>query len=104
MELIDAENHGELKYLASVVCDDDKIIRDSLSKKGKRVITFASILKFQTFPLAELLKEMLVLGETAMGCPVELEYAVNINDDPDINDEFCLLQILRTAGFQRHNK
>ena len=28
-----------------------------------------------------------------MGCPVEVEFAVNIHNDPDIQDEFCLLQI-----------
>ena len=31
------------------------------------------------------------VGEKALGCPVELEFAVNINQD--IPDEFCLLQI-----------
>ena len=31
------------------------------------------------------------IGEKALGCPVELEFAVNINSD--IPDEFCLLQI-----------
>ena len=103
LELSDAENHGELKHLASVVCVEDKIIRDSLSKKGKRVITFAPVLKYKTFPLAQLLQDVLVLGQTAMGCPVEIEFAVNIYDDADMPDEFCLLQIkpMAIGGLRR---
>ena len=93
LELADAEVHGVLKHVASVVSNEDKIIRDSLNEKGKRVITFAPVLKYKTFPLAELLTDILEMGKISMGCPVEVEFAVNIHNDPDIQDEFCLLQI-----------
>ena len=93
LSLEKAESDGVLKYVASVVCKQDKIIRESLSREGKRVITLSPILKYNIFPLAELLNDVLVLGQEAMGCPVELEFAVNIYDNPDIKDEFCLLQI-----------
>ena len=43
--LNEAENDGALKHIASVVCDDDNLIRDSLKYQGTRVLTFASILK-----------------------------------------------------------
>jgi hypothetical protein len=36
---------------------------------------------------------MLDMSSIALGCPVEIEFAVNIHNNPDIKDEFCLLQI-----------
>ena len=33
----------------------------------------------------------MLIGEKTLGCPVEIEFAVNINNDS--MDEFCLLQI-----------
>ena len=51
----DAENDGILKHLASVVCDNDNVIRDSLKYDGTRVLTFASILKYKRIPLAEII-------------------------------------------------
>jgi hypothetical protein len=103
LHLEDAERHGTLKYTASVICDEDGIIRDSLKNKGRRVITFSPILKFQAFPLAEILQDILELCQTAMGCPVEIEFAVNMYNTPDIQDEFCLLQIkpMVVGGLQK---
>ncbi|HIO40108.1 MAG TPA: histidine kinase, partial [Candidatus Marinimicrobia bacterium] len=103
LHLEDAEWHGTLKYTASVICDEDGIIRDSLKNKGRRVITFSPILKFQAFPLADILQDILELCQTAMGCPVEIEFAVNMYNTPDIQDEFCLLQIkpMVVGGLQK---
>jgi hypothetical protein len=69
------------------------VIRDSLKYDGTRVLTFASILKYKRIPLAEIINRILSLGEIALGCPVEIEFAVNLYDDKNIPDEFCLLQI-----------
>ncbi len=88
-----AENDGVLKYIASVVSADDNVIRDSLSYTGVRVITFASILKWNSFPLADILTDLLELGEKGLGCSVEIEFAVNIKDKPKRQMDFCLLQI-----------
>ena len=93
LNLEKAEKHGVLKHVVSVVCDEDNIIRDSLKHSGRRVITFSPLLKFQTFPLAEILQDALELSQTALGCPVEIEFAVNMYNNPGIQDEFCLLQI-----------
>ena len=103
LHLEDAELHGVLKYTASVICDEDGIIRDSLKNKGRRVITFSPILKFQAFPLAEILQDILELCQTAMGCPVEIEFAVNMYNAADIQNEFCLLQIkpMVVGGLQK---
>jgi len=86
-----AEKDGQLKYLASVLCSEDDIIRDSLNHSGQRIITAAPIIKHNTFPLNEIIKHLLKIGENALGCPCEIEFATNI-DKKNIM-EFSLLQI-----------
>lgn len=89
--LKDAEDDGSLKWLASVISNDDNTLRDSLSKSGTRIVSFAPLLKWNTIPLAEIANQILSLGKTALGCPVEIEFAVNMK--PDEKPDFCLLQI-----------
>ena len=86
-----AEEDGELKYIASVLDTNDNVLRDSLQYSGPRVITFSGLLKHRRMELAKILKFFLEYGESALGCPIEIEFAVNLNDDG--LDEFALLQI-----------
>ena len=86
-----AEEDGELKYIASVLDTNDSVLRDSLQYSGPRVITFSGLLKHRRMELAAILKFFLEYGESALGCPIEIEFAVNLNDDGI--DEFALLQI-----------
>jgi len=88
-----AEADEELQWAASVICEEDNKIRDSLQYKGTRVITFPSLLKWNLFPLPEIVSELLALGEQSLGCPVEIEFAVNLYKNSDRPSEFCLLQI-----------
>jgi hypothetical protein len=60
---------------------------------GYRVLTFAQVLKYGRFPLAEVLSEVLALGQEGMGCPVELEFSVNIPQATGIKPEFAFLQL-----------
>ena len=90
LDLSIAEKDNELKEISSVVTQDN-IVRDSLKYKGIRVLTFSSVIKYNRFPINDIIIDLMNIGEKALGCPVELEFAVNINSD--IPDEFCLLQI-----------
>ncbi|MDC0145019.1 DUF5752 family protein [bacterium] len=90
-DLNKAEEDGELKHIASVLDDNDDVLRDSLQYSGPRVITFSGLLKHKRIELHEILKFFLEYGEGALGCPIEIEFAVNLNDDGI--DEFALLQI-----------
>ncbi len=92
LELSDAEAHGELGSLGSVYLPADHVIRDSLSYDGPRVVTFAGILKYHEFPLAKILKDLFQTFEEAMGCPIEMEFAVNLWPAPK-RPELKLLQI-----------
>ena len=86
-----AEKHGELSYSASVISNEDNMVRESLNYDGIRVLTFSSIIKYNSFPLNKLLNTFISQGENLIGCPFEIEFAVNINKEGE--NEFCLLQI-----------
>lgn len=58
-----------------------------------RVITFNRILKYGSFPLAEIIRDLLKIGEEEMRCPVELEFAVNMDVPHGSVQIFNLLQI-----------
>ena len=88
-----AEKDGVLKFAGSVISSDDAVIRDSLRYRGTRVVTFAPILKWKLFPLAELLEDLLNIGVAAFGGPVEIEFAVNMPPVRSEKPEFCLVQI-----------
>ncbi len=89
--LLEAEDDGALKWLASVISNNDNTLRDSLTTQGTRIVSFAPILKWKTFPLSDIANRILAIGKAALGCPIEIEFAVNMekNETP----EFCLLQI-----------
>ena len=87
-----AEKDGALYWAGSVISLEDSVIRDSLRYKGKRIITFPSLLKWKVFPFPELITEILIMGKKSLGCPVEIEFAVNLFQD-EKPPEFCLLQI-----------
>ena len=86
-----AEEDGSLRWVGSVISHENGTIKDSLSEKGTRIISFAPILKWNTIPFSKLAREILSIGKKALGCPIEIEFAVNIHDNQ--KPEFCLLQI-----------
>ncbi|MDE6028226.1 MAG: PEP/pyruvate-binding domain-containing protein, partial [Muribaculaceae bacterium] len=62
----DAVKTGSLKYLVSTFDLYDGLIRDSDTGKGRKLVTFANVLKHGVFPLAEILDFMLSTGQYEM--------------------------------------
>ena len=94
LELCDlslAEAHGELTQVASTYSPDDQIIRDGISRPGPRVITFSPLLRHEAFPFPRLLEDLLKTCQEAFGCPVEMEFAGNV--EPGLRPSFSLLQV-----------
>lgn len=79
-DLKDAEDDGTLSPVGSVFSLDDKRVRDDLSLKGPRVVTFNNILRHKAIPLAETMQRILEVAEEGMGGPVEVEFAVDMGD------------------------
>ncbi|MBI45231.1 MAG: hypothetical protein CMG66_03595 [Candidatus Marinimicrobia bacterium] len=86
-----AEKDKQLNYIADVIVKEDNIIRESLQYQGPRILTFSSIIKYNSFPLNDILNEFIKQGENFIGCPFEIEFAVNINKNK--KSELCLLQV-----------
>lgn len=57
-----------------------------------RVITFNRILKYGSFPLAGIVSHLLDLAREELQCPVEMEFAVNMDVPYGRKPEFYLLQ------------
>ena len=91
IDVDDALDHEPVRRLSSTYFPEDGRIRDVFNKKGYPVVTFASILKFKEFPLDRIISQLLEMGRQGMGCPVEIEFAVDFHEQD--KPEFCLLQI-----------
>ncbi len=91
---IDAAMHdAPVRQLCSTYSAQDHRIRDGVQASGYPVCTFASILKYESLPLAEIITEILSMGRQGMGCPVEIEFAVNMPLEAQEQPKFELLQI-----------
>jgi CheY-like chemotaxis protein len=93
LKVSDAENDGSLKFVASTYDYQDDMLRDDSMEGGRKVITFAKILKYDLFPLSEILKTILEIGQQQLNNPVEIEFAVNIDPARKKPNLFNLLQI-----------
>lgn len=101
LELLDlsvAENLGTLNHCVSTFNAANNTIEPGLSGSGPRIVNFANILNYDYIPLAEIITTMLDTVEDAMGIPVEIEYAVNLNKDEQGLASFFLLQIKPLTG------
>ncbi|MCH5229785.1 MAG: phosphoenolpyruvate synthase [Muribaculaceae bacterium] len=81
VSVADAFKTDALRYLVSTFDPNDRVIRDTDWGMGRKVVTFANVLKQNVFPLAPAVDFMLSTGEYSMGRPVEIEFAGLINPD-----------------------
>jgi CheY-like chemotaxis protein len=92
-DLTQAERDNTLFAVGSTYSAENDTVYDGLSREGKRVVTFAPILKHKAFPLPEIIDLILEMGTWGMGTAVEVEFAVNLTVQPDHPREFGVLQI-----------
>ena len=98
LEIYDAERHGTLKHCASVYSPENNRIIPGLRDAGPRVVNFADILKYNYIPLAKTIEVVLDVVKEALGSPVEIEFAVDLNKDENYKASFYLLQIKPMIG------
>lgn len=88
-----AENHKSLKFVASTYDLQNNIIKPGVMHDGLRVITFDNVLKYNTFPLPDILKDLLRIGQREMRNPIEIEFAINLDVPKGKPRIFSFLQI-----------
>ena len=88
----EAEKDDALQYIASTYDPYDMVIRDGIYPGGRKVITFANILQHDVFPLSRILQLSQEYGQREMRRPVEIEFAVTLNQK-EKSGTFYLLQV-----------
>ena len=89
----DAAADGSLKYMVSTYNFEDQMITDSDTGRGRKLVTFANILKHKVFPLPEIVDFMLSEGAKEMQRPVEIEFAANLDRSGKTKGAVYWLQI-----------
>lgn len=98
LEISEAEKHRSIDHSVSVYDIDNDRIFPGLDTYGPRIVNFANILKYNHIPLAKAIELVLDFGKEAMGSPIEIEFAVDLNKDENGRATFYLLQIKPLIG------
>lgn len=87
------ERDGTLTWIGSTYNRENDRVYDGISSPGPRIVNFAHILKNEVFPLSKILQKLLRMAEDAMGCPVEMEFAVTLGSREALPARFGFLQV-----------
>lgn len=98
LPISEAESHDVLKHLASTYDVENERVEPGIASPGPRILNFANILKYEYVPLARALTLIMDVGKEALGSPVELEYAVDLDKAENGKPSFYILQIKPMMG------
>ncbi len=87
-----AKQHGVLDKVVSTYIMQDDSFYPGIYENGYLVVDFSPIINYDSIPLANAIKLLLKISEIALGYPVEIEFAVNIQKD-ETPSELVILQI-----------
>lgn len=87
----EAEKDNSIRYISSTYNPQEQMIFDGYYEGGRKIISFANVLQHETYPMAEILKKVLKIGEQEMGRGVEIEFAIDLDEKG--RGDFYLLQI-----------
>ena len=96
LDRIPVTDCGRFRSFAKVVSTYDyenMRMVDSPAPQGPKFVTFAHILKYNTFPLSAILVELLDIMQKEVKCGVEIEFAVNLDVASDTPAIFNVLQV-----------
>ena len=90
--LSEADYDDTLKHIASTYDSSSQKIIMGVGSTGPRIINFSPLLSMNEFRFNDLLKHLLKVCGESLESPVEIEFAVNIdNENSKLN--FCFLQV-----------
>jgi len=98
LKIKDGEEDSALKLVASTFDYESHQLREGTIYEGKRLVTFSQLLNHNTIPLAEILQQVLEIGQREMNKPIEIEFAINLDMPKGQPKTFSLLQIRPIAG------
>ncbi len=92
-DIEEAARHRVNRQMVSTYDHQGHAVRDDPMFPGRKLVTFAPVLKYETFPLAEITRSLLELGSQEMNMPVEMEFAVNLDVPEGEPRSFKVLQL-----------
>ncbi len=92
-QITEATDEQPVQFLASTYDPAEQRIRDQFTPRGIPILTFASILKHKAYPLPEAVAILLDMGQKGLGCPVEIEFAVDFRGASRGKVRLAVLQI-----------
>lgn len=102
IKIREVEKEGFMKLCASTYDYENDCLVPGTDLKGPRVIDFANILKYGSIPLSGSLHLLLRIFREAMGAPVEMEYAVDLQ--PAKENGFPTLYVLQIKPLIRREE
>ena len=93
LRIADCKDLRNLQKVVSTFDIENQRMVDSPLPRGPKFVTFAHILRYNTFPLTDIVKELLAIGQREMNCCVEIEFAANLDKPADETRTFHVLQI-----------
>ncbi len=92
-DIADAYDEFPVKSLSSTYIPEEHRIRDTGFIPGPKLITFARILKYKALPLPEIISDLLELGKKGIGGPVEIEFALDLDEGEKDKNRLYFLQL-----------
>ena len=102
--LNDAVEVDPFRRLVSTYVPEEGRIRDTTDVPGVRVMNFTPLLKYGVVDLPGILHEILERCRKGMGCPVELEFALDLPPKPGEQAKFYVLQLRPMSARQEHRR
>jgi len=87
------KKYGILDKIVSTYIPQDEKLYPGLSENGYIVVDFAPIVNLNSIPLVKAINLLLKISEIALGCPVEIEFALNLPKEESKPAELFILQI-----------
>lgn len=91
--LVDAEKDDTLRAVGSTYSIDNRAVYAGIDRDGPKIFSMAPILKYNVFPLPQILELLLEMGSWGTASPIEIEFAVNLTVQDGKPKEFGLLQM-----------
>ena len=86
------------EFVASTFSLENNRMLPGITAKGPRVISFDSILKYNRFPLAQILKDLMEICRKELMCDVEMEFAADIREKSGTKSLVLKLLQVRPVG------
>ena len=101
----EASRFKNMKYVASTWDPLNQRVIPNTFEEGRRIVTFASILEYDTLPVARIIDDLLTICKNELRCDVEVEFAIDLDESSRRrNRQFSILQVRPIAEYAENTR